>query len=327
MTSRTQRQAVKRSFALLAFMAMGTAIALPVTAGSNQWTHNFPGASSTQPATAVPSGNVSNNTAAPAIAPSAVPTTPNADADRVPPVIRVSPRNLSSPAVETTPTQTTPTIPRTTPTRVISPQSAPSQTIPAQAGSVQPSPAQTSPAQTTVPLQTAPAQTAPAQTAPGQSTPRQTPRQTMPAGQITPTPAAESNTVVDVAASNEKFKTLVAALKEAELTQILKGDGPFTVFAPTDAAFEALPPGTLEDLLKPENRATLIKVLTYHVVPGKVTAAQLRAGEVRTVEGSPVTVAIKSGKVTVNGANVTQSDIMASNGVIHMIDKVILPGL
>jgi uncharacterized surface protein with fasciclin (FAS1) repeats len=138
-------------------------------------------------------------------------------------------------------------------------------------------------------------------------------------------PAAATGTIVEVASGSETFKTLVAALTEAELTETLSGTGPFTVFAPTDAAFAALPDGTVEMLLKPENRAKLIKVLTYHVVPGAITSDKIAAGDVNTVEGSPVTVAVADGKVTVGGANVTQADIEASNGVIHAIDKVIMP--
>jgi uncharacterized surface protein with fasciclin (FAS1) repeats len=138
-------------------------------------------------------------------------------------------------------------------------------------------------------------------------------------------PTAASETIVEVAAGSDTFKTLVAALTEAELTETLSGTGPFTVFAPTDAAFAALPDGTVEMLLKPENRAKLIKILTYHVVPGAITSDKIAAGDVNTVEGSPVTLAVADGKVTVGGANVTQADIAASNGVIHAIDKVIMP--
>lgn len=133
--------------------------------------------------------------------------------------------------------------------------------------------------------------------------------------------------IVALASASDSFKTLTTALQAAELTTTLSGEGPFTVFAPTDAAFAALPPGTLQELLKPENKATLVKVLTYHVVPGKVLSSQLRPGQVKTVEGSPVNVRINAAqrRVTVNNANVTQADIQASNGVIHAIDKVILP--
>ena len=132
--------------------------------------------------------------------------------------------------------------------------------------------------------------------------------------------------IVDIAASNDDFSTLVAAVQAADLVDTLKSDGPFTVFAPTNAAFAALPPGTVENLLKPENKDQLVAVLTYHVVPGKVTSDQL-AGKrlsVATVQGQSVHVDGRRG-VRVNKSNVTTADIMASNGVIHVIDKVLLP--
>lgn len=132
--------------------------------------------------------------------------------------------------------------------------------------------------------------------------------------------------IVEIAASNEDFSTLVAAVSAAGLVDTLKGDGPFTVFAPTNAAFAALPKGTVENLLKPENKDQLIKVLTYHVVPGAVTADQL-AGKrlsVATVQGQSVHVDGRKG-VKVNKSRVTTADIIASNGVIHVIDKVLLP--
>ena len=140
-----------------------------------------------------------------------------------------------------------------------------------------------------------------------------------------PTEAASGTTITEVAATNDSFKILTAALQAAGLTDTLSGEGPFTVFAPTDAAFAKLPAGTLEALLKPENKETLVKILTYHVVPGEVTSSQLKAGEVATVEGSPVTVNIAGGEVTVNKATVVQPDVQASNGVIHVVDTVILP--
>jgi uncharacterized surface protein with fasciclin (FAS1) repeats len=146
-----------------------------------------------------------------------------------------------------------------------------------------------------------------------------------PAAAPTASPTAAAGTIVEVASGSETFKTLVAALTEAELTETLSATGPFTVFAPTDAAFAALPDGTVEMLLKPENRAKLVKILTYHVVPGAITSDKIAAGDVNTVEGSPVTLTVADGKVTVGGANVTQADIEASNGVIHAIDKVIMP--
>ncbi|MEB3311033.1 MAG: fasciclin domain-containing protein [Snowella sp.] len=137
--------------------------------------------------------------------------------------------------------------------------------------------------------------------------------------------AASTATIVEVASSNDSFKTLVEAVKAADLVETLSGKGPFTVFAPTDKAFKALPKGTLESLLKPENKSKLQKILTYHVVSGEVTSNQIRPGQVKTVEGSPVTVSIKDGKVMVGSAKVTSADIDASNGVIHVIDQVLLP--
>jgi uncharacterized surface protein with fasciclin (FAS1) repeats len=137
--------------------------------------------------------------------------------------------------------------------------------------------------------------------------------------------AAGSGTIVDVASASDTFETLVAALTEAELTEVLAGEGPFTVFAPTDEAFDALPEGTVEALLLPENRETLVKLLTYHVVPGSITSDDLSSGDVATVEGSPITVTVGEGMVMVNEASVIQPDIPASNGVIHAIDRVILP--
>ncbi|MBD1904618.1 fasciclin domain-containing protein [Funiculus sociatus GB2-A5] len=131
--------------------------------------------------------------------------------------------------------------------------------------------------------------------------------------------------VVSVAAQNGSFKVLTAALKAAGLTDTLSQAGPFTVFAPTDAAFAALPPGTVEELLKPENKALLTKILTYHVLPGKVTSTQLSSGSVATVEGSSVKVKKGTDGVMVNNAKVVQPDIQATNGVIHVIDKVIVP--
>jgi len=122
------------------------------------------------------------------------------------------------------------------------------------------------------------------------------------------------------------FKTLAAALKAADLIDTLKGKGPFTVFAPTDEAFSKLPAGTVETLLKPENKQKLIAVLTYHVVAGKVMAADVvKLTEAKTVQGGKVTIEVKDGKVKVDGANVVKTDIVTSNGVIHVIDAVILP--
>lgn len=136
----------------------------------------------------------------------------------------------------------------------------------------------------------------------------------------------DGDDIVDIAASNEDFSTLVAAVQAAGLVETLKGDGPFTVFAPTNDAFAKLPAGTVESLLLPENKDQLVSILTYHVVPGAVTSDQL-AGQrlsVATVQGSTVHIDGTNG-VTVDGANVITADIMATNGVIHVIDSVILP--
>ncbi len=133
--------------------------------------------------------------------------------------------------------------------------------------------------------------------------------------------------IVDVAASNGNFNTLVAAVQAAGLEDTLRGEGPFTVFAPTDAAFAALPDGTVESLLMPENKDQLVSILTYHVLPGAVMAADVVGAEttVETVNGQAVTVDGTGDGVTINDANVTATDIEASNGVIHVIDSVLLP--
>ena len=131
--------------------------------------------------------------------------------------------------------------------------------------------------------------------------------------------------IVAVAAGNPDFSTLVAAVKAAGLVETLQGDGPFTVFAPTNEAFAKLPAGTVDDLLKPENKEKLVKVLTYHVVSGKVMAADVKPGAVKTVEGSEMMVKAEGDKVMVDSATVTATDIKASNGVIHVIDTVIMP--
>ena len=130
--------------------------------------------------------------------------------------------------------------------------------------------------------------------------------------------------IVAVASGNPDFSTLVAALSAAGLVETLQGEGPFTVFAPTDAAFAALPEGLLEKLLLPENIAVLTAILTYHVVPGKVMSTDVTAGDVATVEGSTIAITTDMG-VMVNGANVVAVDVAASNGVIHVIDAVIVP--
>jgi uncharacterized surface protein with fasciclin (FAS1) repeats len=137
--------------------------------------------------------------------------------------------------------------------------------------------------------------------------------------------AATAADIVDTAVAG-KFNTLVAAVKAAGLVDTLKGPGPFTVFAPTDEAFAKLPAGALDDLLKPENKAKLQSVLTYHVVPGKVMSGDVvKLNSAKTAEGSTIKIKADSDGVMVNDAHVVKTDIGASNGVIHVIDKVILP--
>ncbi|WP_310423181.1 fasciclin domain-containing protein [Chamaesiphon sp. VAR_48_metabat_135_sub] len=149
----------------------------------------------------------------------------------------------------------------------------------------------------------------------GMSQPSTTPTTTAPAGK----------TIVDVAAGNKSFTVLVKALKAANLVETLSGEGPYTVFAPTNEAFAKLPKGTLAKLLKPANQEQLKQILTYHVVSGAVTSKMLKSGKVDTVEGSQITVKIKGKKVMINNANVTKADLKTSNGVIHIIDRVIMP--
>ncbi len=137
---------------------------------------------------------------------------------------------------------------------------------------------------------------------------------------------AQGKDIVDTAVGAGQFKTLAAALQAAGLVETLKGKGPFTVFAPTDAAFAKLPAGTVETLLKPENKAKLTAILTYHVVAGKVMAADVvKVKDAKTVQGGSVKVNAMGGKVTIDGANVVTTDIAASNGVIHVIDTVLMP--
>jgi len=138
--------------------------------------------------------------------------------------------------------------------------------------------------------------------------------------------AAKAADIVDTAVSAGQFNTLVTAVKAAGLVDTLKSDGPFTVFAPTDAAFAKLPAGTVEDLLKPENKDKLAAILTYHVVPGKIMSSDIagKTAMVETVQGGKLSVDATSG-VKVDNATVTSADIEASNGVIHVIDTVVLP--
>lgn len=178
------------------------------------------------------------------------------------------------------------------------PQQAISETQPAQAEQLEPTQAQTEPA-------------APAEA------------QAEPAA---PAPAAANMSIADIAASGEDFETLTAAIEAAGLTETLSNDDlSITVFAPTDDAFAALPEGTVEALLLPENRDQLTQLLTYHVVDGEVRSADLVSGEVATVEGEPITVVVGDKTITINQANVVGADIEASNGVIHVIDAVLLP--
>jgi uncharacterized surface protein with fasciclin (FAS1) repeats len=138
--------------------------------------------------------------------------------------------------------------------------------------------------------------------------------------------AADSKDIVDTAVSAGSFKTLAKALDAAGLVQTLKGSGPFTVFAPTDEAFAKLPAGTLEQLLKPENKTQLQRILTYHVVSGRVLAADVvKLRTAKTVSGDSVAITARDGAVKVDNANVVKTDIAASNGVIHVIDAVIMP--
>ncbi len=137
--------------------------------------------------------------------------------------------------------------------------------------------------------------------------------------------AATPATVVDIAVGSADHTTLVAAVKAAGLVETLSGAGPFTVFAPTNAAFEKLPKGTVESLLTPEKKADLTGILTYHVVAGSIKAADLKDGQmVKTINGKELKVTIKDGKVMIGGANVTAADLVAGNGVVHVIDAVLL---
>jgi uncharacterized surface protein with fasciclin (FAS1) repeats len=138
--------------------------------------------------------------------------------------------------------------------------------------------------------------------------------------------AGDQKDIVDTAVAAGSFNTLAAALKAADLVETLKGTGPFTVFAPTDEAFAKLPAGTLDDLLKPENKAKLKGILTYHVISGKVMAADVvKLKSAKTVNGQNLTIVVKDGTVMVDNGKVSKTDIMCTNGVIHVIDAVVLP--
>ena len=144
-------------------------------------------------------------------------------------------------------------------------------------------------------------------------------------GFVTAATAAAPKTVVEIAIGSPEHATRVAAVKAAGLVETLSGTGPFTIFAPTNAAFAKLPAGTVDSLLKPENKAKLVAILTYHVVPAKVMAADVKSGEAPTVNGKKLTLKADSMGVMVNNAKVIATDLVGSNGVIHVVDTVILP--
>jgi uncharacterized surface protein with fasciclin (FAS1) repeats len=154
-----------------------------------------------------------------------------------------------------------------------------------------------------------------------ESTPSSTPTPKINQG---PSPSA-SSTIVGLASANSNLKVLTKALKASGLDKKLSGPGPFTVFAPTDKAFAALPPGALETLLKPANKQKLVALLSYHVVSGQEKSTDLKSGSVPTLAGKPVTVKVQASGVTVNNAKVIKADVLASNGVVHVIDKVLMP--
>jgi uncharacterized surface protein with fasciclin (FAS1) repeats len=172
------------------------------------------------------------------------------------------------------------------------------------------------------------AQTPPATAPTAEATPGATTQS--PAAPTAPPAAqaeADDNHVVDVVQANPSLKTLASVIDETDANEVLELQGPYTVFAPSDDAFNALPAETRQRLLQPENRQQLAQILFYHVVPGQVSANQLQSGDVKTVEGANVNVKVDqtANQVTVNDATVTQADIPASNGVIHIVDRVILP--
>ena len=138
-------------------------------------------------------------------------------------------------------------------------------------------------------------------------------------------PDKADKTVVEIAAGAEDFSTLVTAVTAAGLAEALSGEGPFTIFAPSNSAFAKLPKGTVESLLKPEAKEKLAAILKYHVVAGKVMAADVKAGKVKTLNGKELTISIADGKVKVDDATVVKTDLVGTNGVIHVIDAVVLP--
>lgn len=160
---------------------------------------------------------------------------------------------------------------------------------------------------------------------PAKKTPSSTSSPT-PSESTTPgTSTTKAKTIVELATASKQFKTLVAAVKAAELAETLSGEGPFTLFAPNDEAFNKLPKGTLKKLLKPENKEALQKILKYHLLSSEVMAADVKSGSVATVEGKTVKISVTGTKVKVNTANVLKTDIKASNGVVHTIDTVLMP--
>ncbi len=212
--------------------------------------------------------------------------------------------------------------PASAPTSDVTPKATPMEAAPAETA---PMGTPSTPSTGSYQLETAPTEKAPASSS-GESV--------APTSEANPTPespsranstSATKGNIVDVATSKGSFKTLLAAAKAAGLTDVLAEGGPYTVFAPTDAAFAALPKGTVEALLKPENKEKLKKVLAYHVVPGSVSSSAIKPGQVKTVEGSAVILKTSGDKIMVNNAKVTSANIKASNGMIHAIDKVILP--
>lgn len=168
------------------------------------------------------------------------------------------------------------------------------------------------------PQQTAqtPTQPAPEATTPASPTPN---------AQTSPVPGANAQNVADLIGNNPSLSTLSSVIDEADLNDTLEQGGPYTIFAPSDQAFAALPAATRERLLQDENRALLRQILTNHVVPGSLTASQLQAGQIQTQAGSPVNVQIDGQQVRINEATVTQPDLQASNGVVHIVDRIILP--
>ncbi|KAM3093143.1 fasciclin domain-containing protein [Phormidesmis sp. 146-35] len=170
----------------------------------------------------------------------------------------------------------------------------------------------------------APADTSPT---PAQNAPAIAPTTppTISASPTNKTAGETSGSIVDVASANPSLKMMTAAIQAAGLTSTLQGKGPYTVFAPTDQAFASVPAATRQRVLQPENRAILTRILTYHVVPGEITSSQLKSGDVKTVEGKTIDIQVKSAQVTVNEAKVTQPDIRANNGVIHVVDRIIIP--